>query len=53
MDSPPSLDTVYQAVYSLYNNPVPGEKEKASQWLGEMQKSVSHTQRRAFSMLYQ
>lgn len=41
MDSSPSLDTVYQAVYTLYHNPDPSEKEKASQWLGELQKSVS------------
>jgi transportin-3 len=41
MDSPPSLETVYQAVYLLYNNPNPSEKERASQWLGELQKSVS------------
>lgn len=41
MDSSPSLDTVYQAVYSLYNNPNPAEKEKASVWLGELQSSVS------------
>ncbi|XP_043274763.1 transportin-3 isoform X2 [Venturia canescens] len=40
MDSLPSLETVHQAVYSLYNNPVPAEKEKASQWLEELQKSV-------------
>ena len=41
MDSSPSLDTVYQAVYTLYHNPDPTAKEKASQWLGELQKSVS------------
>ncbi|KAE8750021.1 hypothetical protein FOCC_FOCC003145 [Frankliniella occidentalis] len=41
MDSSPSLETVYQAVYTLYHNPDPAEKEKASQWLGELQKSVS------------
>ncbi|XP_001602761.1 transportin-3 [Nasonia vitripennis] len=40
MDSMPSLETVYQAVYSLYNNPDTAEKERASQWLGELQKSV-------------
>ncbi|XP_015116799.1 transportin-3 [Diachasma alloeum] len=40
MNAPPELDTVYQAVYSLYNNPDPTEKEKASLWLGELQKSV-------------
>lgn len=41
MDSPPSLETVHQAVYSLYNNPNSASKEKASLWLGELQKSVS------------
>ncbi|KAJ1519674.1 hypothetical protein ONE63_004939 [Megalurothrips usitatus] len=41
MDSSPTLETVYQAVYTLYHNPDPAEKEKASQWLGELQKSVS------------
>ncbi|XP_046738771.1 transportin-3 [Diprion similis] len=40
MDSSPSLETVYQAVFSLYNNPNPAEKEKASVWLGELQSSV-------------
>ncbi|XP_014259711.1 transportin-3 [Cimex lectularius] len=40
MDNPPSLETVYQAVYTLHNNPNSTEKEKASQWLGELQKSV-------------
>lgn len=41
MDAPPPLDTVYQAVFSLYNNPNPQDKERASLWLGELQKSVS------------
>ncbi|XP_015607153.1 transportin-3 isoform X2 [Cephus cinctus] len=40
MDSPPALETVYQAVYSLYNNPDTLEKEKASLWLGVLQRSV-------------
>ncbi|KAK2580863.1 hypothetical protein KPH14_005937 [Odynerus spinipes] len=40
MDSPPALETVYQAVYSLYNNSNPAEPGKASLWLGELQKSV-------------
>ncbi|CAB0015471.1 unnamed protein product [Nesidiocoris tenuis] len=40
MNSMPTLDTVYQAVYTLHNNPDPSSKEKASQWLGELQKSV-------------
>lgn len=41
MDQKPGLDIVYLAVSSLYNNPNAAEKEKASQWLGELQKSVS------------
>lgn len=41
MDPSPSLETVYQAVYTLYHNPDPQEKENASKWLGELQKSVS------------
>lgn len=41
MESKPSLDLVYAAVSALYNNPNSTEKERASQWLGELQKSVS------------
>lgn len=41
MDQAPPIETVYQAVNTLYNNPNTSEKEKASQWLGELQKSVS------------
>lgn len=37
----PSMDTVYQAISALYDNPVATEKEKASLWLGDVQKSVS------------
>lgn len=40
MDAP-SMDTVYQAISALYDNPNANEKEKASKWLGEVQKSVS------------
>lgn len=40
MDSP-SLETVYQAIGALYDNPNANEKEKASLWLADMQKSVS------------
>ncbi|KAL4710626.1 hypothetical protein ACJJTC_003262 [Scirpophaga incertulas] len=36
----PSMDTVYQAISALYDNPNSGEKEKASIWLGEIQKSI-------------
>lgn len=41
MDQKPSLDLVFLAVSALYNNPNTAEKEKASQWLGALQKSVS------------
>ncbi|XP_060821726.1 transportin-3 [Bombus pascuorum] len=40
MESPPDLETVYQAVYSLYNNSNPSGPGKTSQWLDELQKSV-------------
>lgn len=42
MESPPDLETVYQAVYSLYNNSNPSGPGKTSQWLDELQKSVSY-----------
>lgn len=41
MDSLPPIETVYQAVFSLYNNPDTSEKERASQYLNELQKSVN------------
>lgn len=41
MDSEPSLETVGQALHALYNNPDVSGKEKASVWLGELQRSVS------------
>lgn len=37
----PPLETVYQAVFALYRNPDPGQKEKASLWLNDLQRSVS------------
>ncbi|XP_014219143.1 transportin-3 isoform X1 [Copidosoma floridanum] len=41
MDSMPPLETVYQAIHTLYNDdPNRGEKEKADLWLRELQKSV-------------
>ncbi|XP_018403619.1 PREDICTED: transportin-3 [Cyphomyrmex costatus] len=40
MDSLPNLETVYQAVFSLYNNTNPAEPGRASLWLGELQRSV-------------
>ncbi|XP_040069100.2 transportin-3 isoform X2 [Ixodes scapularis] len=36
----PSLQTVVQALHALYKNPDTSGKEKASVWLGELQKSV-------------
>lgn len=35
------METVYNAISALYDNPNVAEKEKASRWLGEVQKSVS------------
>ncbi|KAI5710927.1 hypothetical protein M8J75_012534 [Diaphorina citri] len=40
MESQPSLDTVYAVVHTLYLNPNKTEKEKASQWLHQLQKSI-------------
>ncbi|KAI0229583.1 Transportin-3 [Lamellibrachia satsuma] len=40
MDSAPSLETVLVALNALYRNPDIAGKEKASVWLGELQKSV-------------
>ncbi|XP_041351282.1 transportin-3-like [Gigantopelta aegis] len=40
MEQIPSLETVTQALQALYNNPDVVGKEKASVWLGELQKSV-------------
>ena len=41
MNSEPSLETVYQALQALYQNPDVNGKERASVWLGELQRSVS------------
>jgi len=43
MESPPSIETVNQALQALYNNPDVVGKEKASVWLGELQRSVGCT----------
>ncbi|CAH1799403.1 unnamed protein product [Owenia fusiformis] len=40
MESAPSLETVLNALQALYRNPDIAGKEKASVWLGEMQRSV-------------
>ena len=42
MDSAPSLDTVVQALDTLYHNPNVAGKEEASIWLGKLQGSVSN-----------
>ncbi|XP_041987745.1 transportin-3 [Aricia agestis] len=36
----PSMETIYQAISALYDNPNREEKEKASVWLGDVQKSI-------------
>lgn len=36
----PSVAVVYQAVQALYHDPDPAGKERASVWLGELQRSV-------------
>ena len=41
MDAAPPLETVFQALAALYRNPDIAGKEKASVWLGELQRSVS------------
>jgi len=43
MEAAPSLETVLQALHTLYHGDDGGGKEKASVWLGELQKSVSHS----------
>ncbi|XP_055836947.1 transportin-3 [Episyrphus balteatus] len=40
MESAPSTDVVYQGIYTLFNNPNSRDKEKASKWLEEFQKSI-------------
>lgn len=36
----PNIDTVYQAISTLYGSNDPSQKEMASVWLGEFQNSV-------------
>ncbi|XP_047513293.1 transportin-3 isoform X1 [Pieris napi] len=48
----PSMDTVYQAISALYDNPNVNEKEKASLWLGDVQKSI-HSWKVADELLHQ
>ncbi|KFM83587.1 Transportin-3, partial [Stegodyphus mimosarum] len=38
MDSPPTLQAVCQAIYTLYHNPDTSGKEKASHYLGDLQR---------------
>lgn len=40
MEAPPTLEIVCQAINTLYHDPNTGEKEKASLWLGNLQRSV-------------
>lgn len=40
MEEKPSTEEVLSAISALYNNPEKSEKERASQWLLELQKSV-------------
>ncbi|XP_050524422.1 transportin-3 [Daktulosphaira vitifoliae] len=41
MEVSPPIETVYEAIYALYNQGNnPSEKQQASNWLNEMQKSV-------------
>ncbi|XP_023942284.1 transportin-3 [Bicyclus anynana] len=48
----PSMDTIYQAISALYDNPNGNEKEKASTWLGDVQKSI-HSWKVADQLLQQ
>lgn len=41
----PTLQLVYQAVQALYHDPDPSGKERASFWLGELQRSVRGPER--------
>lgn len=40
MNELPAIEIVYDALNALYHNPDPTSKERASQWLGELQKSI-------------
>lgn len=41
MEELPLIDTVYQAIDTLYNNPDCQKKNEANRWLIDLQKSVS------------
>ncbi|KAJ0175870.1 hypothetical protein K1T71_009029 [Dendrolimus kikuchii] len=51
MDTP-SMDTVHQAICALYDNPNKSEKERASLWLEDVQKSI-HSWKIADELLQQ
>ena len=38
MDSRPALDTVHQALFLMFHNPMSTDKEKVNTWLGDLQK---------------
>lgn len=40
MNELPAIEVVYDALNALYHNPDPASKERASQWLNELQRSV-------------
>lgn len=44
METVPNLETVYQGIHTLYNDPQPSAQQKAAKWLEEVQKSVSRTE---------
>lgn len=41
MEGPPTTEQILQGVHALYNSSDLTEKDKASKWLAELQKSVS------------
>lgn len=45
-EAKPNLALVYQAVQALYHDPDPAGKERASVWLGDLQRSVRKWERR-------
>lgn len=52
MESQPTLETVVQALNALYHNPDATGKEKASLWLGELQKSVNIVGKNSFIVVF-
>lgn len=51
MENPPSIEEVLRGVHALYDNPDLKEKDKASLWLAELQKSVSEHVFRSFGWI--